>query len=164
MHKKVWFLIGFVTGAAGRCREAEAAPARPEHGPIFSSLVKAIRKGMCNGEFYKIIFLGEVRLITFIVIQVSLTRLHSLCSMQRERSKRNTRGGMSPTSPLHGTSAAGSGEARWHPFGEPSQTRPLTRSQTHGKVRFLCCGTKNPLTSHAKGKCYAALAFHQQLR
>ena len=94
-------------------------------------------------------------------MQVSLTRLHSLCSMQRERSKRNTRGGISPTTPTHGTSAAGSGEACWHPFGEPFQTRPLTRSQTHGKVHFLCCGTKNSLTSHAKDECCAALAFRK---
>ena len=40
---------------------------------------------------------------------------------------------------------------RWNPFGEPSQTRPLTRSQTHGKARFLllrmlrlCAATKSP--------------------
>ena len=45
----------------------------------------------------------------------------------------------------------GSGQMkpRSNPFGEPSQTRRFTSSQTHGKVRFCPTG-KNSLTSHAE--------------
>ena len=50
-------------------------------------------------KFYEIVLSREVSLNAFVVLQVSLARLHSLCSMQRERSKRNTRGGVSPTTP-----------------------------------------------------------------
>ena len=82
-------------------RTEKEGPARPERGPIFSSVVKAIKKGKRNTEIYEIV-------LTQVVLQVSLTRLRSLCSMQRERSKRNTRGGVSPTTPAHGTAAAGS--------------------------------------------------------
>ena len=35
---------------------------------------------------------------------------------------------------------------RTNPFGEPFQTRRFTSSQTHGKVRILCCGTKHSLS------------------
>ncbi len=89
-------------------RAEKEGPARPERGPIFSSLVRAIKTASIMQKFYEMVLSGEVSLIAFIVMQVSLTRLHSLCSMQRERSKRNTRGGVSPTTPAHGASAAGS--------------------------------------------------------
>ncbi|MDY5589920.1 MAG: hypothetical protein SPF51_00005, partial [Candidatus Fimivicinus sp.] len=71
-------------------------------------LSRQAKKAEVTQKFYEIVFSREVSLNAFVVLQVSLTRLHSLCSMQRERSKRNTRGGMSPTTPAHGTSAAGS--------------------------------------------------------
>ena len=58
----------------------------------------------------------------------------------------------------HGTSAAGGFDARWNLFGEPSQTQPLTRPQTHGKVRF-CPPGKNPLTSHAVRFCKCCLGL-----
>ena len=73
--------------------------------------------------------------------------------------------GSSPRPP-HGPAAAVSREPRPNPFGEPSQTRPLTRSQTHGKARFLllrmlrlCAATKNPLTSHAIRFCGRCLGL-----
>ena len=80
MHKEAWLLIGFVTGAVGRCRETKAAPAessrcqsavqtapfasfsgrtekegpaRPERGPISSFLVKANKKGRGNAEILR---------------------------------------------------------------------------------------------------------------
>ncbi len=89
MNKKAWFLIVFITGATGRCWEAEAAPAesdcvaregifaaadvpcktapfasfsgrtekggpaRPERVPIFSSVVKEIKKGKHNAEIFR---------------------------------------------------------------------------------------------------------------
>ena len=43
-------------------------------------------------------------------------------------------------------------------FGEPSQTRRFTSSQTHGKVRFCPTG-KNPLTSHAVSKALCCLGL-----
>ena len=69
-------------------RAEKEGPARPERGPIRTSKASVTRK------FYEIVLSGEVSLITFVVLQVSLTRLRSLCSMQRERSKRNTRRGV----------------------------------------------------------------------
>jgi len=47
---------------------------------------------------------------------------------------------------------------RSNPFGEPSQTRRFTSSQTHGKVRF-CSTVKNPLTSHAVSKALCCLGL-----
>jgi len=44
------------------------------------------------------------------------------------------------------------------PFGEPSQTRRFTSSQTHGKVRFCPTG-KNSLTSHAVRFCGCCLGL-----
>ena len=89
-------------------RTEKEGPARPERGPILLPLSWRSEKASVTQNFYEIVLLGEVGLIAFIVMQASLTRLHSLCSMQRERSKRNTRGGISPTTPAHGASAAGS--------------------------------------------------------
>ena len=66
----------------------------PNHAPSawFSLSIKSERRK------YKKVWLApeEFSLITFVVMQVPLTRLHSLCSMQRERSKRNTRGEYPP--------------------------------------------------------------------
>lgn len=57
---------------------------------------------------------------------------------------------------------------RWNPFGEPSQTRPLTRSQTHGKARFLllrmlrlCAATKIPSRATQSDSAGAALAYRK---
>ena len=50
-------------------------------------------------------------------------------------------------------------ETREKLFGEPSQTQRLTAFQTHGKVRFLCRSTKNPLTSHAVSKALCCLGL-----
>ncbi len=50
---------------------------------------------------------------------------------------------------------SGKKETRSNLFGEPSQTRRFTSSQTYGKVRFCPTG-KNLLTSHAErfsGRC-----------
>ena len=47
---------------------------------------------------------------------------------------------------------------RTNPFGEPSQTRRFTSSQTHGKVRFCPMG-KNSLTSHAVGEAICCLGL-----
>ena len=58
---------------------------------------------------------------------------------------------------------SGKMEPRSNPFGEPFQTQPLTRLQTHGKVRF-CSTVKNPLTRHAERFCGAASAFRRLLK
>lgn len=57
---------------------------------------------------------------------------------------------------------------RWNPFGEPSQTRPLTRSQTHGKARFCCCACygyaqqqKIPSRATQSDSAGAALAYRK---
>ena len=62
-------------------RTEKEGPARPERGSISSSLIKVIKKDKRNGEIYEIVLSGEFSLITFIVMPVSLTRLHSLCSL-----------------------------------------------------------------------------------
>ena len=51
-------------------------------------------------------------------------------------------------------------ETRKNPFGEPSQTRRFTSSQTHGKVRFCPTG-KNPLTSHTVSKALCCLGLQK---
>ncbi|MCI6400211.1 MAG: hypothetical protein MR815_00020, partial [Oscillospiraceae bacterium] len=53
---------------------------------------------------------------------------------------------------------SGKMKPRTNPFGEPSQTRRFTSSQTHGKVRFYPTG-KNPLTSHAVSKALCCLGL-----
>ena len=91
-------------------RAEKEGPARPERVPIYS-LIKTIRKSKLNAKILRNGSFGGIQAYYFncvIVMQVSLTQLHSLCSMQRERSKRNTRGGVSPTTPAHGASAAAS--------------------------------------------------------
>ncbi len=55
---------------------------------------------------------------------------------------------------------SGNMKPRSNPFGEPSQTQPLTRLQTHGKVRFCPTG-KNPLTSHAVGEAICCLGLQK---
>ena len=65
-------------------RTEKEGPARPERGSISSSVVKVIKKTSVMEKSYEIVLSGEASLITFIVMQVSLARLHSLCSMQRE--------------------------------------------------------------------------------
>ena len=55
---------------------------------------------------------------------------------------------------------SGKMKPRTNPFGEPSQTQPLTRLQTHGKVRFCPTG-KKPLTSHAVRSCGRCLGLQE---
>ena len=58
---------------------------------------------------------------------------------------------------------SGKMKLRSNPFGEPFQTQPLTRLQTHGKVRFCPTG-KNSLTSHADsccGRCLGPSTAHR---
>ena len=53
---------------------------------------------------------------------------------------------------------SGKMKPRSNPFGEPSQTRRFTSSQTHGKVRFCPTGN-NSLTSHAVRFCGRCLGL-----
>ena len=157
----------------GRCRSAvrkrplllpfpaerkRKGPRGPSAVQFLLSLSRQTKKAEVTQKSYEMVLSREVRLITFIVLPVSLTRLHSLCSMQRERSKRNTRGGMSPTPPAHGTSAAGSREARWNLFGEKASNSPPHGGSDKKPFRFPAA-RGNPLTSHVPSLAQCCLGL-----
>ncbi len=91
------------------------------------------------------------------IVWFRFMRLHFRCFSNENEAKERSRG-LRPSTPRTALRQLLIDKPHHNPFGEPSQTQPLTRLQTHGKVRFCPTG-KNPLTSHAVSKALCCLGL-----
>ena len=146
---------------------------------VFRLQINTVEKGWMHLPFGRCFFIAHYSLRSrkverayftqsdnfFVMCRVSLTRLHFLYSCKENEAKESTRG-QSPSTPSHGTAAAGRmrhGRTRSAKLPKLNASRRFKHmgsfvfSSRHAKRRMA--RGKNPLTSHAVGEALRCLGL-----